>query len=178
MQRVMPTYEIFKLENRNGFFMKVANIFRQHEIIYLILKNEVSGDEYQSKPGPNALVKLDDFSLNTYTKIQSNKGKKCVNCIKTMVSKNKRRYIDCKFNLDLAYSCFYSRYISKRIIAMGFPAFEKLEPFYRNSLPAVIQFFKEKHKNKVKVLRAHVRSIISAANPIEFITLISLKACL
>lgn len=49
------------------------------------------------------LVKLDDFSLNTYAKIQSNKGKKCVNCIKTMVSKNKRRYIDRKFNLDLAY---------------------------------------------------------------------------
>ncbi len=38
---------------------------------------------------------------------------------------------------------------------MGFPAFEKLEPFYRNSLPHVINFFKEKHQNKVKVGSAY-----------------------
>ena len=62
---------------------------------------------------------------------------------------------------------------------MGFPAFEKLEPFYRNSLPAVIQFFKEKHKNKVKVsLGFDFRFIISVVSLIAFIILIFSKDCL
>jgi len=57
------------------------------------------------------------------------------------VSKNKRRYIDKKngFDLDLTY-------ITKRVVAMGFPS-EKTEAFFRNPLVDVKRFFEFFHAN-------------------------------
>jgi phosphatidylinositol-3,4,5-trisphosphate 3-phosphatase and dual-specificity protein phosphatase PTEN len=60
-----------------------------------------------------------------------------------MVSQNRMRYLTEDFNLDLAY-------ISKRVIAMGYPA-SGIRSIYRNPLGQVLEFFRKQHKSKVKV---------------------------
>lgn len=65
------------------------------------------------------------------------------NCFKKMVSKKKIRYQDAYFDLDLVY-------ITKRIIAMGFPALG-YEAIYRNSAADVVAFLDRYHKDHAKV---------------------------
>eukprot|EP00347_Sterkiella_histriomuscorum_P014124 403362076 len=65
-------------------------------------------------------------------------------CIKKLVSKQKVRYQDGKYDLDLAY-------IMPTIIAMGFPSFTG-EGIYRNKIEMVQQFLMEKHgQDNVKI---------------------------
>nr|XP_040574896.1 phosphatidylinositol 3,4,5-trisphosphate 3-phosphatase and dual-specificity protein phosphatase PTEN-like isoform X2 [Lepeophtheirus salmonis] len=68
---------------------------------------------------------------------------KMTSALKTIVSKNKRRYQENGYNLDLAY-------ISDRLIAMGYPS-EKLEAMFRNSLEEVKQFLDEMHKDHYRI---------------------------
>ena len=63
--------------------------------------------------------------------------------LKHLVSQNRKRYQDKKFDLDLAQ-------ISQKAFAMGFPG-EGMKAFYRNSLQDVIKYFALYHKAKVKI---------------------------
>lgn len=75
--------------------------------------------------------------------LQSKKTQSGFKGIRGLVSKKKKRYIDSKFDLDLAY-------ITDRLIAMGFPS-EGKEGIIRNPMSKVLQFFEERHKNHYKV---------------------------
>lgn len=63
--------------------------------------------------------------------------------LKRLVSKKKRRYEDKNFDLDMTY-------ITKRVIAMGYPSYG-CETIYRNSVVDVINLFRIKHNNNVKI---------------------------
>jgi len=65
------------------------------------------------------------------------------NFIRHKVSKNKRRFQDDGFDLDLTY-------ITDRIIAMGFPS-SKREAYFRNPLPEVLRFFEKRHQGHYKL---------------------------
>ena len=65
------------------------------------------------------------------------------NCLKEIVSEGRIRMHKRNFDLDLVY-------ITKRIIAMGYPA-TGCESFYRNSFKDVKQFLNEEHGDKFKV---------------------------
>ena len=71
------------------------------------------------------------------------KNVKKANILKRLVSKQKRRLQNEKFDLDMSY-------ITERVIAMGFPSVG-CETVYRNSLTDVIDFFHTYHNDKVKV---------------------------
>ena len=71
------------------------------------------------------------------------KNVKKANLLKRLVSKQKRRLQDEHFDLDMSY-------ITQRVIAMGFPSVG-CETVYRNALPDVLDFFHEKHNDKVKI---------------------------
>ena len=63
--------------------------------------------------------------------------------MKKLVSRNRNRYSDSRFNLDLSY-------ITNRVIAMGLPGqgFYKL---FRNSQDDVIDFFRTYHNSRIKI---------------------------
>jgi len=63
--------------------------------------------------------------------------------IRAVVSQKKHRFRDQGFDLDLTY-------ITKNVIAMGFPS-SGTEAVYRNPLPEVLKFFAFFHPNQYKV---------------------------
>nr|CCA19204.1 phosphatidylinositol3 putative [Albugo laibachii Nc14] len=63
--------------------------------------------------------------------------------IKQLVSKEKRRFEEDGFNLDLTY-------VTNRLIAFGYPA-ESFEGIYRNHYKDVYNFFEKRHGDKYKI---------------------------
>lgn len=63
--------------------------------------------------------------------------------VRTIVSKQKRRFVDGDFDLDLSY-------ITPRIIAMGYPS-SGVEGMYRNPRDEVKRFFSQRHGGHYKV---------------------------
>jgi len=66
-----------------------------------------------------------------------------MNAVKHLVSKNKRRFRDNGYDLDLSY-------VTDNIIAMGYPS-ESMESMYRNSLDDVKRFLDDRHEGHYKV---------------------------
>ena len=119
---------------------------------YRILNYNAFNDKlkplYKIKPTENPKKKKFNFSKfdKEFTEVEEPKLPKNVkkaNIMKRLVSKQKRRYQDEKFDLDMSY-------ITDRVIAMGFPSIG-CETVYRNSLTDVIEFFHTYHNDKVKV---------------------------
>ena len=112
-------------------------------------KKEVSSKpKYTSKK-----MKISDFILNEKIKaLQKDteesidikgKAKNSQNFIKSLVSKDKKRFCFDGFDLDLSY-------ITPRIIAMGIPC-TSYEALYRNDMAEVLNFFNTRHPQHYKV---------------------------
>jgi len=81
------------------------------------------------------------------------------NASRKIVSGNRRRYMDGKYNLDLTY-------ITPRVIAMAFPGYDSIGEFslaVRNDLRIVKQFLDEKHTGRYKVYNLCVEKNYSAS---------------
>ncbi|KAH8410679.1 hypothetical protein KR009_012185, partial [Drosophila setifemur] len=66
------------------------------------------------------------------------------NTLRNVVSKKRIRYKEKGYNLDLTY-------IYDNIIAMGYPAPDKIESIYRNRLKDVFKFLEENHGQHYKI---------------------------
>jgi phosphatidylinositol-3,4,5-trisphosphate 3-phosphatase/dual-specificity protein phosphatase PTEN len=86
---------------------------------------------------------MNNKSEDIDTDLNNNKKGNPFHFIKRLVSKKKNRFYDGKFDLDLSY-------ITKQIIAMGFPS-ESVEGVYRNSMAEVKKMLQSKHGDNYKV---------------------------
>ena len=68
-----------------------------------------------------------------------------MNIVRSLVSGNKMRIKDGDLDLDLTY-------ITKRIIAMSFPASKAIQKIYRNSVYDVAEFLDSNHFQKYWVI--------------------------
>ena len=93
-------------------------------------------EKFNSSEFDNEFEEIDDDDLN-------NEKVKKANFFKRLVSKQKRRFQDSDFDLDMSY-------ITEKVIAMGFPS-TGMETIYRNSLTDIIKFFHIRHNDEVKV---------------------------
>ena len=99
-----------------------------------------------SSTGSSPFSPADDLS-SSFSQTRRRKGSRntsaALGLIKTLVSKNKKRFVSESFNLDLVY-------ITPQFIAMGFPA-EGHEAYYRNKLEDVEQFMDLYHAGKYRI---------------------------
>ena len=146
-------YEVnnIKLDNNDDMNCKMS-YFSPETNSYRILNYNAFNDKLRPvyKIPPSSDPKENAFNTNKYDKDFEEieepklpKNVKTANLIKRLVSKQKRRYQDENFDLDMSY-------ITDRVIAMGFPSVG-CETIYRNSITDVINFFHTKHNDKVKI---------------------------
>jgi len=146
-------YEVnnIKLDDNDDMNCKMS-YFSPETNSYRILNYNAFNDKLRplykiqpsSDPKKNALYKNKyDKDFIEMEEPELPKNVKTANLIKRLVSKQKRRYQDENFDLDMSY-------ITDRVIAMGFPSVG-CETIYRNSITDVINFFHIKHNDKVKI---------------------------
>lgn len=122
--------------------------------------DSISGDSDAAPPGETdkrASVKIVTEWWQAAKKDYAKSPKELVKTIKrghgikSAVSKEKRRFREDGFNLDLSCKCFFSPLdITPRIIAMGFPS-SGTEAFYRNPAGKVVKWVKKYHEGHFKV---------------------------
>ena len=122
-----PESKSYRILNYNSFNDRLLPVYKidpkQKKIKNLYSKYDKEFTEIEEPPLP--------------------KNVKKANIMKRLVSKQKRRLQNEKFDLDMSY-------ITERVIAMGFPSVG-CETIYRNSLTDVIDYFHTYHNDKVKV---------------------------
>jgi len=127
--QVAPCYEVTKYGTKSEDYTLE---FTENEII---VQNHLDSQTHYLIPS-----EMDDCSQECFEKLMNRSepsGLRCRNPLKRIVSKKKRRYTNGPFDLDLAY-------ITKRIVAFGFPAVG-IESLYRNSRSHVREFIRAHH---------------------------------
>ncbi|MDR3549027.1 MAG: hypothetical protein P4M11_12330 [Candidatus Pacebacteria bacterium] len=81
--------------------------------------------------------------VNTKMQIKGERDYRVNYILKKLVSRQKRRYVQDGFDLDLTY-------ITTNVIAMGYPC-SSLDQMYRNSMGETQRFFKTHHAGHYKV---------------------------
>ena len=97
------------------------------------------------------LASIDQFSNTDYQRLMDGVmqrdsmrgGKKKAALLQAVVSRNRRRYQDDEFNLDLSY-------ITPRVIAMGLPG-KGFYSLFRNSQQDVLSYFTKYHDSHIKI---------------------------
>ena len=108
----------------------------------VLLSSEVAGEGRARRM--TMAVDLNEYKAQLeQNDLQTKKTQQSIKGIRGLVSKKKKRFIDSKYDLDLAY-------ITDRLIAMGFPS-EGREGIIRNPMAKVQQFFEERHQNHYKI---------------------------
>jgi len=118
--------------------------------------DEPSGDEKNLEKNIQEYLDLDeqqDTKLESYKtminevnnklNIKEQRDYRINYILKKLVSRQKRRYVQDGFDLDLTY-------VTTNVIAMGYPS-SSIERMYRNSMSEVQRFFKLKHPGHYKV---------------------------
>ena len=116
--------------NQKKFRIINYNSFKDKLLPLIKIPNELHPNKYDSE-----FEEIEEKPLP--------KNIKTANCLKRLVSKQKRRFQNEYFDLDMAY-------ITDHVIAMGFPS-TGCETFYRNSLKDVVKFFHFYHNDNVKI---------------------------
>ena len=139
-------------------YTKIKDILKESKLFYYDENNDLTQINYdlffdKLKPLPKIIPNKDPnkakYNSSIYDEdfeeIEDDKEEdfKKANIFKRLVSKQKRRFHDSDFDLDMSY-------ITEKVIAMGFPS-TGVQALYRNSLADIIKFFKTKHNDIVKV---------------------------
>lgn len=112
---------------------------------------------------------VDLYAINNPGKVEKPSFSKAF-FLKRLVSKKKRRLEEGEFDLDMTY-------VTKRVIAMGFPS-TGCETIYRNSLKDITSLFNKRHDNNVKIYNLCVekeRIYSKDLFPLSFVTLFPSK---
>ena len=128
-----PKKKSYQVLNYNAFNDKLRPLPK------IVANTDQSKAKFNKSKYDNEFEEIDETSDNEKEKEKKYKA----NLIKRLVSKQKRRFQDSDFDLDMSY-------ITEKVIAMGFPS-TGVETMYRNSLTDVIKFFHTRHNDKVKI---------------------------
>ena len=139
-------------------YTKIKDILKESKLFYYDENNDLTQINYdlffdKLKPLPKIIPNKDPNKAKYNSSIydedfeeledEKEEDFKKANIFKRLVSKQKRRFHDSDFDLDMSY-------ITEKVIAMGFPS-TGMQALYRNSLTDIIKFFKTKHNDIVKV---------------------------
>ena len=129
MSYYSPENKAYRILNYNAFNDRLKPVYKINPT------NNSKKKQYNQSKYDKEFTEIDEPKLP--------KNVKSANIMKRLVSKQKRRYQDENFDLDMSY-------ITDRVIAMGYPSIG-CETIYRNSLTDVVSFFHKKHNDKVKI---------------------------